>query len=369
MALPLLLLPAIVAGVAGVGAGVHGAVKMGNANSTMEEINDLHERNIESFRRQNVETCLIMDTLGMLELDILKSFGEFSKVFEKVRDKPEFKYKYEIGVILPEFKPAEIKEVSIGAVALINLLQGGAAGAAGGFAAAGAVPAAIMSIGYASTGTAIATLSGQAAVNAMLAWLGGGSLSTGGGGIVLGTIVLNAATLGVGLLIGGIIFNISGSSLSKKVDKAREQVEIETASVEKICSYLHELSVSAKKYYDAISKVRDVYSKQLRQLRRTVNVLEKTNYHSFTEDETMNFQNTILLVQLLHEMCKVKLVLRNETEKDINTVNHTDIEESIANSTKVLDKLPSSSNYAKEDIDMRIDSLTSEADEILSSYD
>ena len=368
MPFPLLLIPAIVAGVAGGGAGVHGAVKMNSAGKRMEEINSLHENNIERFRQQNVETCQIMDTLEILELDVLKSFGEFSKVFEKLRDKPEFKYLHDHGISLPEFKPEEIKEVSMGAATLLNLLKGGAAGAAGGFAAAGAVPAAIMALGSASTGTAIATLSGQAAVNAMLAWLGGGSIAAGGGGMALGAIVLNVATVGVGLLIGGIIFSVAGSSLSDKVDEAWEQVEIETASVEKICVYLKDLSKSGKKYYDAISTARNIYNKQLRQLRHTVNVLEKTNYRDFTEDETLNFQNTILLVRLLHEMCKVKLVLQNETEEDINTVNHADIEESIVNSKKVLEQLSSSNKSYEDDFETHINNLTSEADAILDSY-
>ena len=47
-----------------------------------------------------------------------------------------------------------------------------------------------MKIGAASTGTLISTLSGAAASNATLAWLGGGSLAAGGGGIAAGTMVL-----------------------------------------------------------------------------------------------------------------------------------------------------------------------------------
>lgn len=364
MPLPLLLISGIVAGCAGTVAGTHGAVKMGEANSTMEEINSLHEINIERFRCQNVRTFQVMDVLGRTELDILKSFGDFSTIFETLRDKPEFKYKHDIGVQLPALKLEEIKEVSIGAVALLNLLKSGAAGVAGGFAAAGVVPAAIMAVGSASTGTTIATLSGQAATNAILAWLGGGSLASGGGGMALGLVVLNVSTLGVGLLIGGIIFNISGSSLSKQVDEAREQVKIETASVDKICSYLQEVSASATKYCNAISKVRTIYMKELRQLRRTVNVLGKTSYLNFTDEERMNLQNTILLVQLLHEMCKVQLVLQNETSEDINTVNHADVEKNIVDSTNVLKTLSTTPHEAVN----HTDRLTSEVEAILNSY-
>ena len=369
MPFPLLLIPAIAAAVVGGGEGIHGAIKMGNARKKMDDINALHEKNIECFRQQNVETCQILDTLGILELDVLKSFGEFSKVFEKIRDKPEFKSFHENGVSLPEFIPDDIKKVSIGAANLLNLLKGGVAGAAGGFAAAGAVPAAIMAFGTASTGTPIAALGGQAAINAMLASLGGGSIAAGGGGMALGAFVLNVTTFAVGLLIGGIIFSVAGSKISDKVEEAWDQVEIETASVEKICIYIKELSVSGKRYFDVISNVRDIYTSQLRQLRYTVNVLEKTNYKSFTNEETLIIQNTILLVQLLHEMCRVKLVLQNETEEDINTVNHTDIEENIVKAKKVIENLSTSSNNRTDSINTHSINLTSEADTILDSYE
>jgi len=59
-----------------------------------------------------------------------------------------------------------------------------------GCAANSATSALAGSIGVAGTGTALSGLSGAAAHSAFLAWLGGGSLVIGGGGMALGTIVL-----------------------------------------------------------------------------------------------------------------------------------------------------------------------------------
>lgn len=72
---------------------------------------------------------------------------------------------------------------------------GGATLAAGAYGLAGV-------IGTASTGTAIGTLSGAAASNATLAWLGGGTLSAGGlgtagGAALLGGLVAVPAVLGL----------------------------------------------------------------------------------------------------------------------------------------------------------------------------
>ena len=71
-----------------------------------------------------------------------------------------------------------------------------AARVAGGAGAPAVVSALVASLGTASTGTAISTLSGAAATKATLAWLGGGALATGGLGIAGGAVVLGV--IGVG---------------------------------------------------------------------------------------------------------------------------------------------------------------------------
>ena len=65
-----------------------------------------------------------------------------------------------------------------------------AKGAVAGVSTALGAWALVGTLGTASTGTAISTLSGAAASNAILAWLGGGSIAAGGGGIAAGTMVL-----------------------------------------------------------------------------------------------------------------------------------------------------------------------------------
>ncbi len=66
-----------------------------------------------------------------------------------------------------------------------------------------AVLALVGLFGHASTGTAISGLSGAAATNATFAWLGGGSVASGGGGMALGHLVFGGITIVPALLIGG----------------------------------------------------------------------------------------------------------------------------------------------------------------------
>lgn len=159
MPLPLILgTAAAIAGAAGVGNAVHGAIKMKKANDTTKTADQRHKENLSRFETQNKKTNTDMDRLGTLELDILKSFEDFSKVFDKIKNKPEFKTYHKDGVTIPEYDGAELKKVSVGAGVLIGGLGGAAMGTAGGFAAAGATTAAVMALECASTGTPIAML-------------------------------------------------------------------------------------------------------------------------------------------------------------------------------------------------------------------
>lgn len=337
MPLPLILgLGAAAAGALGIGTGIHGAVKMKDANDTMKLCQTKHEENLAYFEKTNKTTTNDMDILGKKELEILTSFQEFSDVFEKIHNRPEFKTYEQSGVKIPTYNAEEIKKVSVGAGVLLGGLGGAAMGTAGGFAAAGATTAAVMTFGTASTGTAIASLSGAAATKATLAAIGGGAIKVGGGGIALGTTILGTATLGVGIMVGGIIFNIVGSSISDKADTAYEQVRKEREEINKICDYLLELSKTATEYTTSISVVQKIYAKQLDVLNYIVYTLNKRDWSDFSEGEKLITENTVLLVGLLYNMCKVELVLKAEDDSQINNVNKVAVDKAISDAETFL---------------------------------
>ena len=127
MPLPLILgVGAIAAGVTGVGTGIHGAVKMKEANDTMEKAKACHAKNMHRFEKANCEANKSMDKLGRLELEILHSFQEFSDLFEPIKNRPYFEPYSKNGVTLPRYDGEELKEVSVGAGVLLGgLLVGG----------------------------------------------------------------------------------------------------------------------------------------------------------------------------------------------------------------------------------------------------
>lgn len=171
-----------------------------------------------------------------------------------------------------DYKSGKIKEASF------------AAGAAGGTAIATLGPTAAMTIattfGTASTGTAIASLSGAAATNAALAWLGGGAIAAGGGGMAAGEFFLAlagpigwgiAAALGVG---GGFLAIRNNKRTAEKAEALLCEIKTKIADLERKLQELSNLYTETEKLLPAIeiNKVCKDFPK---------------NYCDFTDDQKL----------------------------------------------------------------------------------
>ncbi len=320
MPLPFIMLAgAAAAGVAGAANGAKGAQKMVESNKDKKLIEAQHEVNTRYYEQTFEVTTQAMDELGEFEIMIMSEFQDFADVIEKIENRPQFGEIKDKDFKLPEYNADDIQKAAVGAIALASGIGGAAMGTFGGFAAAGATTAAVTAVGTASTGTAIASLSGAAATNATLAALGGGSLAAGGGGIALGTTVLSATTLGIGLMIGGVIFNISGNTLKQKIEEAKVDVEKETTEVDEVCLYLQDLYRAAENYKNALAVVKRIYDKHFARLQYTVEVEGTVDYRQFTETDKLAYKNTVLLVGILYDMLKVKLV--EKKDENYNKVN------------------------------------------------
>lgn len=334
----------VVAGIASVtggGLAIHGGLMMKDASDKMKEAQNRVETAKVNFENTNLSVTKLMDELGKKELTILNNFSEFSETIEKIQGRPNFKEIRQDGIDIAEYEGEELKKVSVGAGILLGGLGGSALGTAGGFAAAGVTTSAIMAFGVASTGTTISSLSGAAAVNATLAALGGGALAAGGGGVALGTVVLGVSSLGIGLLIGGIIFNFTGGTLSNKADEAVKQSFETQNEINKVVSFLNELKKVAQVFFDKLNDIEKIYIKYLDDVKSIVN--EHKRWNEYSDDEKDKVKILCLVVGLLYEMCKTKLVLANENVNECNIVNHKDIND-ICNKADVFQK-NLSSNY------------------------
>ncbi len=328
MPLPLILgIGAGIAAAGGAGAGINGGIKMKQASTTLKKATQKREEAIARFEEKNISTTEIMDDLGKDEIEICSQFQNFALLFELIQNKPEFGDIIPNDVNIPKYDPEELKKISIGAGIIAGGLGGAAAGTAGGFAAAGLTTSAVMALGTASTGTAIASLSGAAATNATLAALGGGAIAAGGGGMALGSTMLGVSTAGVGILVGGIIFSVTGAKLSQKADQAYYQALETERKIEDIIDYLGDLDVNAKKFHKMLNTVWKLYQKSFKELEEIIVDKRKLNWKEYTKTEKLITQNCVLLVGLLFKMCKIQLVLKKTEEdgEERSFVNTTEI--------------------------------------------
>lgn len=150
-------------------------------------------------REKIAETNKIIEKLGESDKKLSDCLNDIQTQFELIRNRP----------IDRDDKYAEVKKIHsewIGKVENIQTdyektmntnVKVGASGVGVGIGLAALGPSAAMGIattfGVASTGTAISSLSGAVATRAALAWLGGGALCAGGGGIAVGRLLLSLA--------------------------------------------------------------------------------------------------------------------------------------------------------------------------------
>jgi hypothetical protein len=156
--------------------------------------------------------------------------------------------------------------------------------------------------GTASTGTAISGLSGVAAWNATLAWLGGGSLAAGGGGMALGTVVLGGITVGPALMIGGFVLGGEGKkALTKAIEYAKE-VDNKIAQLDKSKGFLGQVQRRIKELQYLVNSLNSRAIKGLNELE------SRANFNLHLEEDATKFRELLLLIKASSEIMKLPIL-------------------------------------------------------------
>lgn len=234
MPLPLLFIGiAAATSLAGAGKTVKAVVDNTNANKINTAANEGVDNARKRLEQQRGAVAQSLEKLGEEKLQILAgTVTSFVSAFEKIKN-----IDFTSSVGLEELEKLhidqkdfeELKELGNFAIQVAGGVTAGAAG--GALTAIGAYGAA-QTFAAASTGTAIASLSGAAATNATLAFFGGGSLAAGGLGMAGGMMVLGGLVAGPALLVMGLI---TGAKSQEKLDQAL----INKAQAEEIMEALH----------------------------------------------------------------------------------------------------------------------------------
>ncbi len=131
----------------------------------------------------------------------------------------------------PTIDPVRVREAGRVTIDLASALGISAVGVGVGAMAGTGTTMAVTSLAAAGTGSAITGLSGVAASNAMLAWLGGGTLAAGGGGVAAGTMVLSGIATAPALLVGGVFLHHKGREAKAKAEEFSADVDKALADV------------------------------------------------------------------------------------------------------------------------------------------
>ena len=123
------------------------------------------------------------------------------------------------------------KKASVHAV---EVLGGLVSSATSGVATAASAYGLVGLLASASTGTLISTLSGIAAQNATLAWLGGGTLAAGGGGIAAGTLVLGGLVTGPAIAVMGFVAGWQATKVERQVENNISELKVDQSNKEKL---------------------------------------------------------------------------------------------------------------------------------------
>ncbi len=218
-----LILGAIAAGAAlmGVKKGLDAKGDNDKARQVQEQARHIYESAREPLESQRIATNTMLERLGTTRLKVWsEDLGAFVCAFKKFKN---ISWQGEVArdenIQQGMEKLQEMEKASFNATTVVTAGLGSlSAGALAGVAAYGGT----MMLATASTGTAISALSGAAATNATLAWLGGGTLAAGGSGVLGGALVL-------GGVVAGPVLVVAGSVLAAKAEKNLAEAESRVA--------------------------------------------------------------------------------------------------------------------------------------------
>lgn len=220
MPLPLLFIGiAAATGGLGVGKTIKASFDSYSASNINKSANQIVEESTNYINAQRMACGDSLKQLGEEKVFILNNnMTEFLDTFTKIKnvDFRETEGLLELSKLkIDEQDFVELRELANFA---ISLAGGSVAGTAGGALAAFGAYGAAQALACASTGTAIASLSGAAATNATLAFFGGGSLAAGGMGMAGGAAVLGGLVAGPALLVMGFV---AGTAAKKSLEQAK----------------------------------------------------------------------------------------------------------------------------------------------------
>ena len=307
MAIPLIIggIVALATGALGTGAMLSAKEKSDQAKALYDKGEKKQKSRWKNLEKQQKITQEDAESLGLLKLELQKN--EISIFLELYRKLGKLNITgIETEMLSFGFSPEEIKSMKTISMNATEVLGAGVQSIAGGALMGAGVYGSVMALGAASTGTAISTLSGVAATNATLAWLGGGSLSAGGLGMAGGAAA-------VGLWVAGPAILIAGAIADSKAEKALTEAESFKADVDIACekmkteqALLKSVSIRCKEFDVVLNEVRSRLNPSLDSLSNVISAIKPNSEP--TEDQFKVIHTTLMLAKTLKDILNINIL-------------------------------------------------------------
>ena len=325
MPLPLIIGAAAIAGIYGAVKGVSGAIDHSNASDLNQDARSLVNAANDKIEEQRKATNSTLEDYGQRKLRAFNGVvADFIAAFENLKN-VELSQSPELDKLnAGDFANQTLTDLRKDYQSLQDAGLGLGAGLGGGAALAFGAYNGTMLLATASTGTAISTLSGAAATNATLAWLGGGTLAAGGYGITGGMMVLGGVVAGPALAIFGHVLGNKGEEALNNARSNMEQARTIRDEAQLVTDKLRAIEQVA-------ALANTTFSKLSSQLRRSVNELKNViaqqgvDYGAYTPDSKKVVFGSVKFAQLLKTMIDTAILdaegnLVLSTEKRIKDV-------------------------------------------------
>ena len=311
MPLPfILLLPAaaIALGGYGVKKGIDAKDDFDTAKTNNKQAQNIYNKAEERLAQTKDKTNQSLEELGLVKATIYdESLEDFVDVFEKIKN-IDFEDNLAKGT-LSSVDNQDILDIKNTVLEMKELLGGGVAALGGGALAGFGALGGVGMLASASTGTAIAGLSGVAATNATLAWLGGGALSAGGFGMAGGMAVLGGIVAGPVLAVGGALIASKAKTARydsySNLDKANvAKEEMDSASV-----VLDGISQRAVEFIVVLKPLNEILEDYIGRLEDIVN--KSNDYRSYSQSEKEIVMTTLSIAKTVKNVCDAPVIDEN----------------------------------------------------------
>lgn len=301
-----------------------------------------------------------LEDLGILQIEIGQSFGNFEKLvgdlLEKINISEKIVKQKEIDstelcklIKIDGYRLTQISRIEKSAQKILCLAGGTAGGLSAGVAAGYAVWGSVTAFGSASTGMAITTLSGAAATNATLATIGGGALAAGGFGIAGGTAILGGIVAAPVLAIAGWARKSNAKEILEDAEKYEYEVDEIIKKFDTIIEKQEDIQVYLLRVYSELKGINRLFIPFIEKLKTACKMTDE-EINQASEVMVQDISNGYMLAAILADIIStplfvMKLDVDKKTDKKINVPMQDENGIMIPNESNMQEILKESRKY------------------------